>query len=115
MRRLSGLSVFVSAVALAGCAATGTTSTSAVGGIATAAPSIAPTLPLTPAPSLTPGTSPAPSQDATTYVVRKGDTLTAIAKRLHVTLRALQAANPQVKDPTKLQIGDKLVIPKTGA
>jgi LysM repeat protein len=43
--------------------------------------------------------------------VVKGDTLVAIAARHHVTLKALRSANPQVTDPTKLQIGEKLTIP----
>ena len=48
---------------------------------------------------------------AQTYTVQKGDTLTAIATRFGVTLEALRAANPQVTDPTKLQIGQVLTIP----
>ncbi|MDD5141133.1 MAG: LysM peptidoglycan-binding domain-containing protein [Verrucomicrobiales bacterium] len=44
------------------------------------------------------------------YVVVKGDTLDKIAKSNHVTVKALEAANPGVV-PTKLKIGQKLVIP----
>ena len=44
------------------------------------------------------------------YAVAKGDTLTTIAKAHHVTLPALQAANPGV-DSKHLKIGQKLVIP----
>lgn len=47
------------------------------------------------------------------YVVVKGDSLAKIAKKNGVTLKALQAANPNVV-PTKLKIGQKLVIPAGG-
>ena len=50
---------------------------------------------------------------ATTYTVVKGDMLETIAKKHGVTLKALEAANPGVV-PTKLQIGQKLVIPAGG-
>ena len=44
------------------------------------------------------------------YTVVKGDSLAKIAKKNGVTLKALEAANPEVK-PTKLKIGQKLVLP----
>jgi LysM repeat protein len=47
------------------------------------------------------------------YTVVKGDTLAVIAKKHGVSLAALQAANPGVI-PTKLKIGQKLVIPAGG-
>ena len=47
------------------------------------------------------------------YTVAKGDSLAKIAKKNGVTLKALQAANPGVV-PTKLKIGQKLVIPAGG-
>jgi LysM repeat protein len=50
----------------------------------------------------------------TTYTVVKGDILETIAKKNGVTLKALEAANPGVI-PTKLQIGQKLVIPAGGS
>lgn len=65
-------------------------------------PTVAPTV--EPAPTATPPAT-------TIYVVKKGDTLIGIAKHLGVTLKALRAANPEVTDPTKLQIGQKLVVP----
>ena len=53
----------------------------------------------------------APMAPATSeYTVVKGDTLAGIAKAHGVTLSALQAANPGVV-PTRLKIGQKLVIP----
>ena len=49
----------------------------------------------------------------TEYAVVKGDSLAKIAKKNGVTVKALQAANPTVV-PTKLKIGQKLVIPAGG-
>jgi len=44
------------------------------------------------------------------YVVQKGDTFSTIAKKSHVSVKAIAEANPTV-EPTKLQIGQKLHIP----
>ena len=51
-----------------------------------------------------------PTAAATDYKVAKGDLLTSIAKKFHVSLKQLTDANPGV-DPTKLQIGQTLHIP----
>jgi len=59
-----------------------------------AAPSVSPTAPTT----------------ATEYKVLKGDNYTTIARKFHISTRALMDANPGV-DPTKLQIGQTLHIP----
>lgn len=45
------------------------------------------------------------------YTVRKGDTLWGIAKRCDVTLAALIAANPQIKNPNLIYPGDRVRIP----
>jgi LysM repeat protein len=51
---------------------------------------------------------PAPTQE---YTVLKGDSLSTIAKKFPgVTVKQIQEANPTVQ-PTKLQIGQKLIIP----
>lgn len=52
-----------------------------------------------------------PAGSSQIYVVKKGDNPTTIAKKFGVTVKALMAANPQVTDPTKLKIGQKLTIP----
>ena len=46
-----------------------------------------------------------------TYVVKKGDTLWGIAKRYDVTLSALVAANPQIKNPNLIYPGNQVNIP----
>jgi hypothetical protein len=49
------------------------------------------------------------------YTVRSGDLLSTIAARFHVTLAELEAANPQITDPNKIKVGDKITIPTPGA
>lgn len=51
---------------------------------------------------------------ATTYKVRKGDTLSEIAQAHGVTLTALERANPQIKNPNLILIGQVLHIPAKG-
>jgi peptidoglycan endopeptidase LytE len=59
----------------------------------------------TPAPVTPPTASP-----ASDYVIVKGDTFSTIAKKFHVSIKALQEANPTV-EPTKLKIGQPIHIP----
>jgi LysM repeat protein len=53
---------------------------------------------------------PPPTADSDTYVVSKGDNPYSIAKKLHVSYNDLLAIN-EIKDPTRVQIGQKLKIP----
>jgi LysM repeat protein len=48
--------------------------------------------------------------DADVYTVAKGDNPYSIAKKLHVSYSELLALN-EIKDPTRVQIGQKLKIP----
>jgi len=57
-----------------------------------------------------PATIPAATTGAKEYSVVRNDTLGGIAKKNHVTLKALEEANPGV-DAKKLQIDQKLQIP----
>lgn len=75
------------------------------GASALASPSVAPSV--APTPSL----EPAPS----VYVVVRGDTMSKIANKLHVTLEQLLAANKQIKNPDKIKIGDQINIPGAGS
>jgi tyrosinase len=45
------------------------------------------------------------------YIVRSGDTFSAIAARFGVTLAALEAANPQIADPNHIFPGQVITIP----
>jgi LysM repeat protein len=72
-------------------------------------PPVAPTPPMA-----VPVTPVAPAAAATEYTVIQGDTLGKIAKANHVTVKALEEANPSIV-PTKLKIGQKLNIPASSA
>ncbi len=45
------------------------------------------------------------------YTVAAGDNLTKIAKKYSLTTAQLLAANPQIKNPNSIKIGDKITIP----
>jgi len=47
----------------------------------------------------------------TTYTVKKGDTLSAIAKRYGTTVDALLKANPNIKNPNLIKVGQVIIIP----
>src|SRR5262249_31478559 len=51
---------------------------------------------------------------ATEYIIAKGDTFSIIAKKFHISTKALMDANPGV-EPTKLKIGEKINIPAATA
>ena len=42
------------------------------------------------------------------YIVKKGDTLSAIAVKHHTTLKNLLALNPQIKNPNLIYPGDAI-------
>ena len=64
-------------------------------------PSVATEAPITPEPAPT----------AQTYVIVAGDTISKIARKFGITPEELLAANPQVKNPNKIKVGDELAIP----
>jgi murein DD-endopeptidase MepM/ murein hydrolase activator NlpD len=53
--------------------------------------------------------------DTTVHVVAKGDTLSGIARRYGVTVKALVAANGLPGETAKIKIGQRLQIPEPGA
>ncbi len=57
---------------------------------------------------------PAVPAGATEYAIVKGDILEKIAKKFHVSVKAITNANPGI-EPTKLKIGQKIHIPPTNA
>ena len=57
---------------------------------------------------------PAIPAGATEYAIVKGDTFGTLAKKFHVSAKAIADANPGV-EPTKLKIGQKIHIPALAA
>jgi uncharacterized YkwD family protein len=45
------------------------------------------------------------------YTVKSGDTFTKIAKKYDISVTELKQANPQIKDVTKIYVGQKITIP----
>ena len=43
--------------------------------------------------------------------VKSGDTLSGLAKKHGVTLDSILQANPQIKDPNKISVGQNVAIP----
>jgi LysM repeat protein len=52
------------------------------------------------------------SGDEKTYKIKSGDTLSQIAKKQGTTLGKLLKANPNIKDPNKIRVGQKIKISK---
>ena len=77
--------------------------------------SVAPA-PVQPTPAVTTPPPPIPTAEAPAtpasneYVVAKGDTFATIARKNHISVRAIQNANPTV-NPNRLKIGQKLELP----
>ncbi len=63
-----------------------------------------------PPPDAQPVQPPPPAAASQSYVIQAKDTYSSIAPKFGVTVKALQAANPNV-DPARLQIGKTIVIP----
>lgn len=45
------------------------------------------------------------------YPIEKGDTLSEIAEKFAVPLKAILFVNPQITDPDKIKAGDYIYIP----
>ena len=56
-----------------------------------------------------PTAPPAPTPEV--YTVAEGDTLSGIATKFGFTVDQILKANPQIKNPNKLAIGDQVTIP----
>ena len=65
-------------------------------------------------PSASPTVKPAPTPQI--YIVKQGDTMSKIAKKLGVTLDDLLAANKAtIPNPDKIKIGDQVIVPSAQA
>ena len=54
------------------------------------------------------------ANEGQTHTVERGDTLSEIAKKNGVSLSALLAANPQIRNPYLIYPGEKISIPESG-
>ena len=61
-----------------------------------------------------PPSPPAPPGGSRNYTVQPGDTLSAIAARQGVSLKALEAANPQIRDFNHIYPGQVIHLPGGG-
>jgi hypothetical protein len=80
-----------------------------IGGSPSASPS-----PSRPVATAKPSPTPIPAPSAQVYVIKTGDTLSKVAKRYNLTLEELLAANPDIKNPDKIALGQQIVIPLPG-
>ena len=53
----------------------------------------------------------AAEQRRTVYTVAQGDTLWGVAGRYGATMEALLRANPAIKNPNLIQVGQQVVVP----
>ena len=51
-------------------------------------------------------------KDTKPYIIKKGDTLSEIARDNGTTLKAIKEANPQIKDLNKIRPGQQITMPK---
>ena len=52
-----------------------------------------------------------PAATPIVYTIKKGDTLLKVAKAHGITIEALMAANPAIKNPNKISEGQQITIP----
>ena len=79
-----------------------------VGGGGTAGPSASSSrAPATAVPSETIKPGPTPQ----IYIVKRGDTMSKIAAKFQVTVEDIMAANPDIKDPNVIALGQQIIIP----
>ncbi len=63
-------------------------------------------------PTVQPSPTPVPSPEQVVHTVKSGDTLSKIAAQYGVTVDQILEANPSIKNPNSIAIGDQIVIPQ---
>lgn len=64
-----------------------------------------------PSPSRSIAPTPTPAPTPVVYIIKSGDTLSKIAVANGLTIEQLLAANPEIKDPNKIVVGNSIIIP----
>ena len=62
-------------------------------------------------PTDSPEPTPPPAPTPQVHVVARGDTMSKIARKYGVTVEEIMAANPKIKNPDRIDIGDEITIP----
>ncbi len=63
-------------------------------------------------PTVEPSPTPVPTPEQVVHTVKSGETLSKIAAQYGVTVDQVLEANPTIKDPNKIAVGDQIVIPQ---
>ena len=70
-----------------------------------------PTPTVDPNPTPTPTPTPPPTPEPIVHIVKRGETLSQISAQYQVSVAAILGANPAVKDPNSIAVGQELIIP----
>ncbi len=63
-------------------------------------------------PTAEPTLTPEPTPSEIVYLVKANDTLSTIAAKYGVTVDQVLEANPSIKNPNRIAVGDQIVIPQ---
>jgi LysM repeat protein len=55
---------------------------------------------------------PEPPKERTEYVVQQGDTMFSIARKFGIPLEVLIRANPQIRNPDMIMVGEIIIVPR---
>ena len=63
-------------------------------------------------PTVEPSATAVPTPGQVVYTVKANDTLSTIATKYGLTLEQILAANPEITNPNRINVGDRVVIPQ---
>ena len=63
-------------------------------------------------PTSVPGPTAVPTPEQVVYTIKAGDSLSKIAAKYDVTVEQIMEANPKIKNPNRIAVGDKIIIPQ---
>ena len=68
-----------------------------------------------PSPAATPTAAATPQPSPRLYKIKTGDTMARISRKFDVSVEEILAANPQITNPDRIQVGQFIVIPMSAA